>query len=147
MSTIYFAYGSNMDFNRLRDRKISFEFLGKAILHDYVLRFNKIASQKDGIGYANIVYQENEIVEGLLFKVENIEKLDKYEGYPNHYIKCILAVLLKDEPIEAIVYVAHSNRTADNLKPEREYLNRILTAKEYLSESYFYNLRSTPTFD
>lgn len=77
MSTIYFAYGSNMDFNRLSERKISFEFLGKAILPDYELKFNKIASKKTGIGYANIIIQVGECVEGLLFKIENIEKLDK----------------------------------------------------------------------
>jgi gamma-glutamylcyclotransferase len=147
MSVIYFAYGSNMDFNQLQKREISFEFLGKATLHNFKLQFNKIASKKEGVGYANISSQIGKSVEGLLFKTENIEILDKFEGYPNHYEKQKLYVLFNGENTEVVVYVARTEKTKEGLMPEKEYLNRLLTAKEYLSEQYYEQLKSTETID
>ncbi len=144
---IYFAYGSNMDLNRLRERQISFEFLGKALLPNYIVKFNKIASKKTGIGYANIVYSSGVFVEGILYRIDNIEVLDNYEGYPNHYEKRSIEVLLNNAPIEAVVYVALDEKINNNLKPERAYLNRLLNAKEHLSEHYFNKLKNTQTID
>jgi len=46
MGVVYFAYGSNMDFKRLEEREVFFEFIGLGILEDYTLKFNKIASKR-----------------------------------------------------------------------------------------------------
>jgi gamma-glutamylcyclotransferase len=147
MGMIYFAYGSNMDFNRLNEREISFEFIGLGILEGYALKFNKIASKKSGIGYANIVSQKESKVEGLLFSIDNIELLDKFEGFPNHYSKEIFKIQYLGNLIDAIVYVASIKRVSNNLKPEREYLNRLLTAKDFLSTEYLSFLENTETID
>lgn len=147
MSTIYFAYGSNMDFERLKEREIFFEFLGKATLHNFELCFNKIASIKNGAGYANIIDKVGGSVEGLLFNIENIATLDGYEGYPFHYEKYKLFVTLNEKNIEAVVYIANPEKTKQNLKPTKEYLNRLLTAKEYLSAEYYEQLQRTETID
>jgi hypothetical protein len=147
MGVVYFAYGSNMDFKRLEDRGVSFELIGLGILEDYTLKFNKIASKRPGAGYANIVKQKGSRVEGLLFSIANIEQLDRFEGYPTHYKKEALKIHHSNNVVDATVYLAASDWVSDNLKPERVYLNRLLAAKDFLSEAYFDFLKSTKTID
>lgn len=147
MRAVYFAYGSNMDFKRLEEREVSFEFIGLGILEDYSLKFNKIASKLSGVSYANIVKQKGSRVEGLLFSIANIEKLDRFEGYPTHYKKEILKIQHLNSVVDATVYVAAADWVSDGLKPERVYLNRLLAAKDFLSEAYFDFLESTKTID
>ena len=147
MGDVYFAYGSNMDFKRLEEREISFEFIGLGILENYELQFNKIAKNKTGIGYANVVNKQRGKVEGLLFSIENIQILDRYEGFPEHYMKENLSICFLNERIEATVYVAAPDKIGQNLMPEKAYLNRLLAAKQYLSQEYFDFLESTKTID
>ena len=147
MGDVYFAYGSNMDFKRLKDRGISFEFIGLGILENYELQFNKIAKNKTGIGYANVVKKQGSKVEGLLFSVDNIQNLDRFEGFPEHYLKENLSIYHLNKRIEATVYVAAPDKICPNLMPEKAYLNRLLAAKEYLSQEYFDFLESTKTID
>jgi len=146
MSVINFAYGRNMDFNNLKERGVSFEFIGMGILENYELKFNKLALNKKGVGYANVVGSNGSKVEGLLFSIDNIERLDKYEGFPNHYKKEILEIYHSGTLVRAIVYVAVSNMISNNLKPEKSYLSNLLSAKEYLSDEYYRVLKSTETF-
>ena len=147
MGVVYFAYGSNMDFNRLEEREVYFELIGLGILEDYTLKFNKIASKRSGAGYANIVKQKGSRVEGLLFSIANIDKLDRFEGFPTHYKKETLKIQHANSVVDATVYVAAADWVSDNLKPERVYLNRLLAAKDFLSEAYFDFLESTKTID
>jgi gamma-glutamylcyclotransferase len=147
MDMIYFAYGSNMDFNRLNERDISFKFIGLGILEGYELKFNKIASKKSGVGFANIVSQKGSKVEGLLFSIDNIELLDQFEGFPKHYKKEVLKIHYLGNLIDAIVYVASIKWVSNNLKPERAYLNRLLAAKDFLSTEYLSFLENSETID
>jgi len=62
----YFTYGSNMNPERIRERKINFSQRKHAILKAWKLKFNKIASNNSEEGYANIVPDENGTVEGVL---------------------------------------------------------------------------------
>jgi gamma-glutamylcyclotransferase (GGCT)/AIG2-like uncharacterized protein YtfP len=144
---IYFAYGSNMDFTRLNERDISFKFIGLGILEGYELKFNKIASKKNGVGFANIISQKGSKVEGLLFSIDNIELLDQFEGFPNHYKKENLKINYLGNLIDAIVYVASTKWVSNNLRPEREYLNRLLAAKDFFSTEYLSFLENSETID
>jgi hypothetical protein len=45
------------------------------------------------------------------------------------------------------VYIANPNKTQKGLKPERKYLNEILAGKEFLSDSYYSELKNTITYD
>jgi hypothetical protein len=38
-------------------------------------------------------------------------------------------------------YIANSEYIKEGLRPEKEYLNHLLEGKEYLSESYYENLK------
>ncbi len=135
---MYFAYGSNMDSKRMLERGIKFKSRRLGILNGYSLIFNKKASKGD-FGYANISLSEGDFVEGILYEVgeEDIKKLDKYEGYPNHYDRDYITVFSNKIPIESIVYIANPNKIMDGLLPTSEYLSHLLEGKEFLSKEYY----------
>ena len=126
MKTIYFAYGSNMDFEQLNEREIKFDLIGKGILTNYKLCFNKQANGSLIKGYANITYDLNSEVEGLLFEIENIEDLDWHEGFPTHYKKEMVEIIFDGKPIQALVYIANENKIKSGLKPTKDYLSHLL---------------------
>jgi cation transport regulator ChaC len=146
----YFAYGSNMDGDRLRGRGVSFSRREKAVLEGYRLVFNKRSSRDPKEGFANIVKEEGGLVEGILYEIADgeIERLDKCEGYPQHYYRQRVKVKLQSgEAVEAAVYIARQEMTAEGLKPSRKYLNHLLEGCDLLSKEYCERLRSTPTLD
>jgi hypothetical protein len=88
------------------------------------------------MGFANIRLNENSFVEGVLYDVDDLTNLDKWEGYPKHYNKKIVKV----NGVDAIVYIASEDWIAENLKATKEYKNIILDGKKYLSEEYYNKL-------
>jgi len=147
----YFAYGSNMNQEQMKKRGIHFLERTHTILRGYRLEFNKLASRNPQEGYANIVPNENEIVEGILYEISksDLSILDSYEDTPKHYNQIKVNVKLDDEQeIEATTYIANSAKVREGLNPTREYLNRIINgAKGILSETYYQKLESWKTLD
>ena len=146
----YFAYGSNMNPERMMERSIGFSQRSHAILKGYRLEFNKIASRNPQEGYANVVKFENGIVEGLLYEIRNsdLSKLDTREGYPDHYDRVKVKVQLDDgQKVQAVTYIAQPDKLRDGLKPSRDYLGHLLAAKDVLSESYRRKLEALQTLD
>ena len=147
----YFAYGSNMDPNRMKEREINFTSRQHAVLKKYSLRFNKMASknpEKEGKG--NIISDVDEFVEGALYEIKSSDrnKLDKAEGYPVHYDRISVLVQLDDgKLIQSFTYVAQPMMIRNGLKPTREYLNYYLAANDILSKRYYRKLESFATLD
>jgi len=140
----YFAYGSNMNSERMRKREINFLKREYTILKGWRLEFNKIASRNPKEGYANILRDKISVVEGILYTVQEseIRKLDEYEGYPNHYERIKVRVILNNkEEMEAITYKAKSDKVRKGLKPSKEYLDHLLKGCDLLSEEYCERLR------
>ena len=104
MKLKYFAYGSNMDPERMRRRGIKFSRREHAVLEGFRLEFNKVSSRNPREGYANIVKDPEGIVEGILYEIEesDLSKLDKFEGYPLHYRRTRIYVKLDNgDKVEA----------------------------------------------
>ena len=147
----YFAYGSNMDEHKLKiKRKIDFyeKFSGK--LDGWEIVFDKITSDKSRVAYSNISPKENSCVEGIVYKIKSedvLNKLDEDEGWPKHYKKEYMSVKTANGFLECLVYIANPNKTQKGLKPEKKYLNEILAGKEFLSDSYYSELKNTITYD
>lgn len=144
----YFAYGSNMDKDRMKERSVNFTSREYGRLDGYKLVFNK-KSQKVGMA-ANIELSTNDYVEGVLydFPDNEIENLDNAEGFPEHYDKIQVTVLNSESvPVEATTYIAQSEFIEDGLKPNRKYLDHLLAGKDILSKEYFDKLKATPTCD
>jgi gamma-glutamylcyclotransferase len=149
---MYFAYGSNMDAQRMKDRRVQFSQRIHAFLKGYALRFNKLATKdaQEGEGKGNIIRDENEVVEGALYEIpeSDLKKLDHAEGYPNHYDRLPVEVELEDgRKVQALTYIAQPRMIREGLKPTREYLSHYLAARDILSEACIQKLRSIETLD
>ncbi len=136
----YFAYGSNMDKDQIRERIGDFNFIGASILRGYKLKFNKQGA--NGSGKANIVIDNQFQVEGAVFDINDkqLELLDHHErGYGR--VQVVLDLLGG-----AVTYMADENKINNDLLPTRDYLEKILKgARECgLSESYQRKLGTSP---
>ncbi len=150
MTVYYFAYGSNMNPDRMNKRKAYFTNRLFAKLDKYRIEFNKTSTANPNEGFTNIIPDDDSIVEGALYEVEweSIERLDYFEGYPDAYRREEVCVTTSDgEKQKAITYIANDNQTSDGLKPSREYLNHLLRGKDLLSEEYYSLLEEVETFD
>ena len=113
-------------------------------LPDYEMVFNKHSN--DG-GKANIKYSPGNLVEGLVYSVneEDLLILDKYEGvaakqYKRHEIE------VRNNNKHSITEVTYKAlNTGKVAAPTGEYLNYILEGKEFLSPGYYSKLKSTKT--
>ena len=143
----YFAYGSNMDPGRMRLRGICFSSRTKAILRDWVLVFNKIKKDSSSVGYANIEPAPNACVEGILYEVADICKLDPFEGVPTHYKRSTLNIEVDGGLSTAEVYIAVPQKTLPGLKPTKDYLAHLIAGSDLLSADYAAKLKETPTVD
>ena len=79
---LYFAYGSNMLGQRLKDRVKSAEFFSNAWIRSYEVRFRK--KSDDGSGKADLVQTGDleDIVHGVVYQFDpdHWPALDKHEG-------------------------------------------------------------------
>jgi len=146
----YFAYGSNMNSERMREREVNFSKREHATLKGWRLDFNKQASQNPKEGYANIVPCEGVMVEGVLYEISDsdLKKLDRCEGYPNHYCRIKVKVKLDNgQGRDAITYVAQADKVKSGLKPNRQYLEHLLKGCDVLSENYCKRLKEWKALD
>lgn len=138
----YFGYGRNINSNSFKDRGITFKAEERmaVTLLDYELRFNKKSLRYSGYGVANINKKLGAKVEGILYLIPDhqIDQLDTFEGYPNHYVRETITVQTKDgKLLEAVTYTAAPDFIQEGLAPHSEYLHAILEgAKEMLSSDH-----------
>lgn len=133
----YFAYGSNMDMNRLSERGISPITRHKGVLKGWKLKFNKKASAGDW-SFANIEQSEEDSVEGLVFSIKesDLKLLDKFEGAPRHYRREILIVETHTETVKCVAYIAQPEHIVEGLLPTKEYMGFLLNGAKMLSDGY-----------
>ncbi len=137
MTNFYFAYGSNMNPERMRARGLAFTRHESARLPGYALCFNKRAHNKTGIAYANIAFDPDSLIEGVLYQLAgDIEVMDTFEGTPVRYSRELFPVAAAERVIWAWVYVANPAYIASELHVEENYLNHLLSAGNLLSEAY-----------
>jgi gamma-glutamylcyclotransferase len=151
----YFAYGSNMDAPRLRERlRRGDESLAErrhCILERYRLAFDKVSSKDDRIGFANIVADAKGRVEGTLNVVSarGLDILDAVELVPHHYTRDYVFVRdpASGDLIRAATYIANPRMIRPNLLPDRAYLAYLLAAADVLSPAYIAELFATKCRD
>jgi gamma-glutamylcyclotransferase len=151
----YFAYGSNMDADRLFEKRLRPEAVapGERIagrLDGWRLAFNKAARKPPGAGAGNIVPMSGGSVHGTLnaLPAKCFDILDVYEGVAGgHYKRLAVRVVRSDTgaEIEAITYVAL--KVGEGLRPTREYLGFLLAGRDLLPADYLEWLGATPTLD
>ena len=142
----YFAYGSNMNPGRMKDRGVSFITRELARLPGYTLAFNKKV-KSNGTAAANILVDEKSTVYGALYAccTEHVfHQLDKYEGVKiNHYYREQKTVFLESgKAITAVVYIANKEKCENGLLIHPAYLDHLLCGQDLLPEQYFNFLKT-----
>ncbi len=144
-SRYYFAYGSNLNPERMNSRVNKVLSAQPATLCGYRLVFNKQASQP-GETYANLEWDPLAQTEGVLYEItpDELNHLDEFEGVANHhYYRKTLPVYLRARrptQVEAEVYLACEQRICEGF-PQRGYLNHLLKGEHFLNKSYLQFLK------
>jgi gamma-glutamylcyclotransferase (GGCT)/AIG2-like uncharacterized protein YtfP len=137
---LYFAYGSNMDLDQMRERCPSARFVCTAKLEDHRLTFPR-KSKNRGCGVATVQPVKDSEVWGVVYQIEELEmgKLDKHEGYNpsrkldrNSYVRAEFRVLRggdEKEPLTVFTYVA--NPECGEHKPNKNYKETILKGAKF----------------
>ena len=108
-NTFYFAYGSNMNPERIRQRIPHARLVGKATVKGWRLVERQYADAEKAVGHT---------VEGVVYLLTQSElmTLDRYEGYPDTYAcKIVNAHLDEKHSVRAVLYTL-----TDAKRKERE---------------------------
>jgi len=142
-----FAYGSNMNIDRLQERTPSAVKVSNASIKGYKFRCNKVSNT--GSSKGNIVFtgDENDVVWGVIYEIDDNEKpnLDRVEGLGQGYNQTTITVKNSDNQDEDVqVYVADPGAINENMRPFDWYRDFILSGTEQnkLPEEYIEELRS-----
>ncbi len=147
MISAYFAYGSNMNPDRVGERGLNWRAHEAATLSGCALRFNKVAAQHPGQAHANVVVAPEAVVEGVIYHFEDpneILKMDPFERAGVNYGREGVVVATAGGAVWAWTYFANPGVMREGLSPSREYLNHLLAGREYLSDAYFESLKNVP---
>ena len=120
---LYFAYGANLNLNGMAHRCPGFKPIAPAALPDYRFAFKGVADVEPAPG-------ENVYGALYLLTTKHMKSLDRFEGFPNLYIKKQVPVRILDglQPehftLATIYVMRNSNHYAE---PSGPYLDTILT--------------------
>lgn len=140
---LYFAYGSNMLEQRLKERVDSAEFFSNAWIRGYEVRCRK--KSIDGSGKADLVKTGNpeDIVHGVVYEFDPTDwgALDKHEGATGNnpgYDRVPSQVHTGSGVLGVTTYLAREEKIDESLQPYTWYRNLILCgAKQHgLPEGY-----------
>jgi gamma-glutamylcyclotransferase (GGCT)/AIG2-like uncharacterized protein YtfP len=148
---LYFAYGSNLDWNQMRERCPSARFVCRAKLGDHRLAFTR-KSKCRGCGVADVLPADGHDVWGVVYQLDerDIGQLDKSEGFrpgrplkENAYFRTECHVLNegdKEKPLLVTTYIA--NKEKNPPLPNSEYKGLIVEGAKYwhLPEDYIKQL-------
>jgi len=141
----YFAYGSNMNLDRITNRIGRCPDGEPATLAGYELRFDKQADRDPKEAYANIGSCEGREVPGVVYEItrEELACIDRREGVHNgHYHHLTVSVKTADDnSIDAVAHVACAKRIQEGLLPRQEYLDHLLAGESLLPEDHVQRLR------
>ena len=135
----YFAYGSNMNAERMRARGVAFSDRIPGWLDHFELCFNKRAHGKQGVGYANIRYRPGGRVYGAIYTLENpadIRLLDPYEGNPVRYGREPFAIASETGDHHAWIYMANQAWLDNTVLPEQAYIRHLLAGDDLYPADY-----------
>jgi len=161
----YFAYGSNMNPNRMIDRGLQWREVHSGWMDGVQLCFNKSSLAHPAVGHANIRVpsefqcgEESRLrqtrVEGVLYRLTSplmIAKLDRFEHTPINYSRELFAIssYVNDSSLEQIyawTYIANPAVLKEGLLPDATYLSHLLAGKPWLTGKYHATLQATPVF-
>jgi len=99
---LYFAYGSNLHYEGMASRCPDSRPIGRAMLDGWTLTFR---------GVADIKPREGSRTHGALWSISDrdLDRLDRYEGYPSLYRRELVVVKAERDQLVAITYVMNDD--------------------------------------
>ena len=147
---LYFAYGSNMNWNQMRERCPSSRFVGIAVLRDHKLAFTRKSVDR-GCGVADVVEEDGAHVWGVVYEIADLDvgKLDTKEGFrpgrdKNSYNRRECMVFLDGKDQRPLTVSAYFGDPQPNPPlPNATYRNLILAGAEHwhLPKQYILELK------
>ena len=141
---MYFAFGSNLNPERMKQRKAFFTARVGAKLVDHKFSFS--FKRPDGTGAGNIRPQKSSVVYGALYTLEEggLDKLDVFEWVDRgcYRRQNVTVETLDGERVEATTYVVTEDFYEEGLLPRRDYLNHCLACKDVVPTEYYAFLES-----
>jgi gamma-glutamylcyclotransferase len=153
---LYFAYGSNMDWEQMRSRCPSAKFITKALLPKHCLRFTR-ASKKRECGVSDVVPDKSESVWGVVFEISDLEiaLLDKEEGFrpgrnlnENSYVREERHVLKEGDETQPLLVSVYFGIPQENPPlPNADYKSLLLNGADQwkLPKDYILKLEAIKT--
>lgn len=122
MTTLYLAYGSNLNTAHMAVRCPTAKVIGSTVMKGYNLLFRGY----NGEAYATVEETPQGQVPVLIWELDDLAeaRLDHYEGYPTLYRKEYLQVDLDGKQGQAMVYIMNDGYPIG--MPERHYYESIL---------------------
>lgn len=129
-STLYIAYGSNLNVGQMAHRCPDAESVGAGVIRDYRLAFKALGSS----AFATIEPCAGESVPVAVWRISQRDEavLDRYEGYPTHYGREQIEVWLEGDAgktVSGLVYVM--NPRAVTRLPSQGYYDAVRSGYEF----------------
>jgi hypothetical protein len=138
---LYFAYGSNMNLDRMAQRAPGAAMVGIGRLRDHRVVFNKRSI--DGTGKANIVQDRQSGLGawGVVFEIAK-EDFRALADFEKGYFLRETVVTVNEEPKQVMTFIAEPDSVVQ-IPPSETYLKQILDGASILPEAYRAQLRAT----
>lgn len=140
MNNMYFAYGSNLNLEDLRqyekDHNIEKTFVDSINIHDriyflpdYELEFSVWSSSRNG-GVLNVNPNIGHAVAGKIYEINDWALFDGKEGFPGFYEKINIDVISESgQIVKAVTYMVNENKRNSFQCPNSKYVQ--IVAKGY----------------
>jgi gamma-glutamylcyclotransferase len=128
----YFAYGSNMNLEWVKERCPGSRPLRIATLHDYLLSFRYPSTSWPGGGACDIVRCKGSLVWGVLFEVSeaDLQVLDDYEDVAQGGYRRIPVAVNSEGFLHNAISYEVVEKLPQNLKPVDGYLDLVIAGAE-----------------
>jgi hypothetical protein len=148
---LYFAYGSNLNWQQMQNRCPSVRFAGVALLPNHRLAFTRKSKTRE-CGVADAVREQGKIVWGVVYEIGDLDVglLDTSEGFrpgreKNSYWRSECLVFRDGDekrPLTASIYYADPE--SDPPPPNAEYKQLIVSGARqwHLPENYIRGLEA-----
>lgn len=100
---LYVAYGSNLNKAQMKFRCPTAKLVGTGIIKDYELQFKGSPHS----AFATVAPKKGSSVPIALWDIKAMDeyRLDLYEGYPKHYFKRDVPIVVDGKEIRAMAYI------------------------------------------
>ena len=147
----YFAYGSNMDWDQMKERCPSARFLGIAELRDHRFAFTR-RSKKRGCGVCDVVSDRGKVVWGVVFEIDDVDigQLDMEEGYQpgrrtNSYWRKECHIFMNGDDNQPTNVMSYFGEPQENPPPPNSKYKNLLVSgalRWHLPDEYIRQLES-----